>query len=292
MEAVRLSRGASFAVVSSRGASLEAAVLGGQAVVEAARGPGEGQYRGAVLAPWPNRTTPLAWRVGQAGGDLLESAGHPGTALHGLVAFDVWDFATLSDHDVTLRTQLDEPPGYPYRLTAAASYALRPDSRLTASFEVRNHSNRRCPVGLGWHPYFSVGGNPDEATLHMRASRALGPDDRGVPRLAQDPPAATLALAGVTLDHSFGLAEPDDDGTRQVQLATPRATVTLRLGPGWPWLHVYTADTLDPPDRRRSVAIEPMTCPANALHTGTDLIWLEEGEACQRSVELACHPVS
>jgi aldose 1-epimerase len=41
---------------------------------------------------------------------------------------------------------------------------------------------------------------------------------------------------------------------------------------------VYTGDTLEPvPRRRRAVAIEPMTCPPNALRSGTDLQRLEPG---------------
>jgi aldose 1-epimerase len=41
---------------------------------------------------------------------------------------------------------------------------------------------------------------------------------------------------------------------------------------------VYTGDTLEPADRRRTgIAIEPMTCPPNAFRTGVDLIELEPG---------------
>jgi aldose 1-epimerase len=41
----------------------------------------------------------------------------------------------------------------------------------------------------------------------------------------------------------------------------------------------YTGDTLgEEEDRRRAVAIEPMTCPPNALRTGEGVIELEEGE--------------
>ena len=41
---------------------------------------------------------------------------------------------------------------------------------------------------------------------------------------------------------------------------------------------VYTGDTVEPATRRRcAVAIEPMTCPPNALRTGTDVIVLEPG---------------
>ena len=41
---------------------------------------------------------------------------------------------------------------------------------------------------------------------------------------------------------------------------------------------VYTGDTLAPESRRRrGVAVEPMTCPPNALRTGTDVLRLEPG---------------
>jgi aldose 1-epimerase len=47
------------------------------------------------------------------------------------------------------------------------------------------------------------------------------------------------------------------------------------------WWQVFTADTLDPPRLRRSVAIEPMTCPPDAFRSGRDLILLEPGQTWQ-----------
>ena len=43
-------------------------------------------------------------------------------------------------------------------------------------------------------------------------------------------------------------------------------------------MQVYTGDTLPEGQRRRSVAIEPMTCPPNALADGVDLAVLQPGE--------------
>jgi len=48
---------------------------------------------------------------------------------------------------------------------------------------------------------------------------------------------------------------------------------------GFPYLMVYTGDTLpEVPRRRRAIAIEPMTCPPNALRTGKDVIGLQPGQ--------------
>jgi aldose 1-epimerase len=37
---------------------------------------------------------------------------------------------------------------------------------------------------------------------------------------------------------------------------------------------VYSGDTLEPGERRTGLAVEPMTCPPNALRSGTDLVVL------------------
>jgi aldose 1-epimerase len=41
---------------------------------------------------------------------------------------------------------------------------------------------------------------------------------------------------------------------------------------------VFTGDAL-PDVNRRSIAVEPMTCPPNAFRSGTDVITLEPGDA-------------
>ena len=51
---------------------------------------------------------------------------------------------------------------------------------------------------------------------------------------------------------------------------------------GYRYVQVFSGDTLPPARRRRSLAIEPMTCPPNAFRTGTDLIVLQPDETCDR----------
>ena len=49
------------------------------------------------------------------------------------------------------------------------------------------------------------------------------------------------------------------------------------MDPGYPYLMVYTGDTLAEPRRRRGLAVEPMTCPPNAFQSGEALLVLEPG---------------
>ena len=52
---------------------------------------------------------------------------------------------------------------------------------------------------------------------------------------------------------------------------------------GYHVLEVYTADTLAPARRRQALAVEPMTCPPNALASGEDLLRVEPDETVVRT---------
>ena len=84
----------------------------------------------------------------------------------------------------------------------------------------------------------------------------------------------------VLLDTAFGGAEPlpdDPDELVRHSLTAPSGHgVELWADPVFKWVQVYTADEF--PGRGRAVAIEPMTCPPDALNSGIDLIALPPGE--------------
>ena len=55
-------------------------------------------------------------------------------------------------------------------------------------------------------------------------------------------------------------------------------SLTLWADRDFGYLMAYTGDTVQPASRRRlAVAIEPMTCPPNALRSSTDVIRLDPG---------------
>jgi aldose 1-epimerase len=63
-----------------------------------------------------------------------------------------------------------------------------------------------------------------------------------------------------------------------VRLSGGGRAVELWVDGSWPYLMVFTGDTLEPDRRRRALAVEPMTCPPGALATGQDLVRLEPGQ--------------
>jgi aldose 1-epimerase len=80
------------------------------------------------------------------------------------------------------------------------------------------------------------------------------------------------------LDHAFTDLERDADGIARVELRRPDGDLGLALwvDESYRWLMLFTGDPLPDVDRR-SLAVEPMTCPPNAFRSTEDLIVLEPG---------------
>jgi aldose 1-epimerase len=79
------------------------------------------------------------------------------------------------------------------------------------------------------------------------------------------------------LDTAYTTLERDVEGRAWAELDAPGgdAGAALWVDQGFPYLMVYTGDTLtELPRRRRALAVEPMTCPPNAFRTGKDVIEL------------------
>ena len=173
-------------------------------------------------------------------------------------------------------------PGYPFRLAAALDYELTAD-RLTITLRVRNDGDRRAPFGAGIHPYFAVG-----ATRGRRHRRGRGDPARPDRAARVDGGLPTGARRRPTAPSAGSATAP----------STPRsptwsATTTAGRAPGCAarrasWSSPSTArgrgcrssaaTPLPEGQRRRSLAIEPMTCPPNALRRRRRPLVLEPGE--------------
>ena len=66
-----------------------------------------------------------------------------------------------------------------------------------------------------------------------------------------------------------------------MRLESPRSgrAVTLWLDRSYPYLMLFTGDSLpEQQRRRRGLGVEPMTCAPNAFQSGDGLVTLEPGE--------------
>ena len=85
------------------------------------------------------------------------------------------------------------------------------------------------------------------------------------------------------LDHALTGLVRAADGRAWAHVRSAGRQVSLWAGPGYGWLQVFTSDTLHGERHRKAVAIEPMTCPPNALVSGDDVIVLAPGESTSHS---------
>jgi aldose 1-epimerase len=275
--------GAHVAIVTEVGASLRSYAVEGVDVVDGfALDEMSSAGRGQILAPWPNRLEDGSYS--RYGFEASASLDEPtrGNAIHGLVRWLPWTVRSDGASEVVLGCILHPQPGYPWRLDLSVGYQLQPDG-LTVTMKATNLSEGPAPFGVGFHPYVTLGRSIDDAFLTIPAGRRLLNDDRGLPtsdESVKETPFdfTTRRRIGATqLDTAYLDLARGDDGRVRVEVDDDRgASVTVWAGRGFDYLMVYTGDTLEPAlRRRRGLAIEPMTCPPNALRSGSGVIRLQ-----------------
>jgi aldose 1-epimerase len=247
--------------------------------------------RGQPLMPWPNRIDGGRYTFDGKPYQLALTEPLHGNAIHGLTRWSHWLPVERSAARIVLEHALDPQPGYPFSLSLRLHYELTPQG-LTVRTSVTNAGVARCPFGVGFHPYFScgpAGAIVDASLLKVPASEYLLTDARGIPT-DRAPVEGTpfdfrraRPIGGLVLDQAFAGLARDPDGRARVELASAdqRRRITLWLDESYRYVQVFTGDTLPQAERRLGVAIEPMTCPANAFATGEALRVLEPGESWQ-----------
>jgi len=248
--------------------------------------------RGQVLAPWPNRLGDGSYSIDGRSGRAALDEPERHNAIHGLVRWLPWRLRSRAQNVVALECTLFPQPGFPWRLTFVLEYRLGREG-LAVTAGVTNDDEVPAPFGLGFHPYLTLGSTAvDTLRLRLPAQRCLVTDPRGLHT-------GEAVVAGSELDFSFGRRigptrldtaytglSRDARGIARVELDEVETgrSVTVWMDGHFAYVMAFTADTVEPAGRRRqSIAIEPMTCPPDALRTGTDLVRLEPGASWEAS---------
>lgn len=241
-------------------------------------------YRGAVLAPWPNRIADGRYRYAGTEHQLPLTEPVRGNALHGLTAWLPWTVLVRSASTVQLGCRIWPQDGYPFMIDLQADYALD-HTGLQWSLTAVNRGDEPAPYGCSIHPYLVAGpGRVDDWSLELNAGQFLDvDDDRLLPRGLQSVEGTDFdfrggrPLKGVKVDHALtSIASGDRGGMATVRCANGGG-VRMRWDRTCPWVQVHTADRPEPHYDRLGVAVEPMTCPPNAFQTAQDVVSLLPG---------------
>jgi aldose 1-epimerase len=283
-------------VVASVGATLRSLTYEGRdLVVPFAADEVRPFYRGAVLAPWPNRIIDGRWAAHGQEHQLPLTEPARRHALHGLALWLDFRERTASADETVLEAVVEPQDGYPYRLALEVSYLADAVHGLTWSLTATNLTARPAPHGCGPHPYLMAGPAPlDQWSLILPADLVIETDGpRLLPGAARSVDGSEFdfrerrAIGPTRMDHTFGgirwEAGPERGPRRgRALVEDPSGTgVSIAWDEACPWLQVHTADRPEPELNRLGLAVEPMTCPPDAFNSGTDLVWLAPGASCR-----------
>jgi galactose mutarotase-like enzyme len=285
-ESFEIAWGDQRAVVTEVGATLRQYVAGDRDLIEGFKASEMcSGGRGQLLLPWPNRIRDGSYEFGGRRLQLPLSEPERHHASHGLVRWTSWRPCDRAPDRIRLELVLHPQPGYPFQLELGAEYSLSA-AGLRVALSARNGGDGPAPFGAGSHPYLKPSGEAiDGGMLWVPARSYLEVDERLVPT------GRRLPVAGTPFD--FRQARPLGDSvldTCFADLEEPAVEfdgVRLSWDDSYNHLQLFTGDTLSADRRRRGLAVEAMSCPADAFNSHQGLVVLEPGGAWRGSWTLA-----
>lgn len=226
------------------------------------------------LIPFPNRVRNGKFSFEGRGYQLPLNKPLENNAIHGFIwnrkfAMEETEGSVILSHDFK-----GDFPGFPFSFLTRIQYDLSA-SKCAVKISVSNTGEIAMPLGIGWHPYFRLQKQINELYLQLPACKHLVADGRMIPTGRKNAFSAfqnQQLIGNKTFDDAFEfMGKQNFYETCLTDKASGR-TIIVEQDAGFKYLQAYT-----PPDRN-SIALEPMTCPANAFNSGEGLIKLLPGE--------------
>jgi aldose 1-epimerase len=286
-EQIAIAHGDQRAVITEVGATLRTYVKGGLSVIEgfAAEEVPTGA-RGQILYPWPNRIGDKQWSFSDRIAQPTVNDAHQATAIHGLVRWRPFQVESVNQNRCVMRLLLHPTPDYPFLSEIVIAYHLG-SLGLTVTTTVTNRDDVPIPFGVGFHPYLSVTTPTIEgAELEVPALAYVDVNERQLPTGEILPVTGNAldftkrkSINGHDLDVTYTELIRDDSGLATVGVTDATGgTVELSMDRNFAYVQLFTGDTLERGRRRTAIAVEPMTCPPDALRSGKDVVVLEPGQ--------------
>jgi aldose 1-epimerase len=234
--------------------------------------------QGDVLIPFPGRIADGRYEFDGQVFQLERNDKEGPNAIHGFVRTLPWMILRSNPDravfEIALTAEQYGGKGYPFSLQIQVAYVLD-DQGLSCSFEVKNVGEPIAPVGVGFHPYFTVGSPViDDAEVkipgagYVEFNERLTPTGRIIPVTATEWDYRTARPIGARrFNHCYVRLERDADGSTSALLRHSGSgrTIDVTMDGSFSAIVVYTGDAI-PGAARRALAIEPMTCATDAFN--------------------------
>ncbi|MGN6598704.1 MAG: aldose 1-epimerase family protein [Actinomycetes bacterium] len=238
---------------------------------------------GCPLIPWPNRLADGRYEWDGRNYQVPLTEPEKDNAIHGFLRWQPWALVEQADSRVVVETQIFPRKGYPFTLHVNVEYELT-DSGLVCTTTATNLGTQDLPYAHGQHPYLSPGdkgAKVDDCTLTLEANKRVATDKRQLPTDVVPVEGTEYdfrqgrSLKGLEVDYAFTDLTRDADGLAWIHLdRADNRRASLWADEHYPYLEIYTSDTLSGDRQRAGLGSEPMTAPPNAFQSGSDVIRL------------------
>lgn len=239
-------------------------------------------YYGAHLFPFPNRIQDGSYTFNNVNYQLPINEGQRNHALHGLIHDQPFEY--VSDHITNSSARVSFQyasktgfQGFPFSFVFTVTYIVD-DSGLHLEVTAENTDRKPFPVGYGWHPYLDLDTTIDQLQICVPSDKFLELDKRLIPTGIigkLDTFSNPNTLRDLKLDTCFVLdtAEKFSETIIHNPLTNVKVSVYQQSGDNeLKYVQLFTPETRD------CLAVEPMSCPANAFHLDTNATILKAGD--------------
>lgn len=285
-------RGDYCSVVPAFGANIRELIIGNESIIdgyntlEAFRV--NDSYQSTFLIPFPNRVS--GGRYSFRNSEYTLPKNGVNNALHGFFHNRemVLKEKLVGDKGASLIFAYDyrgSYSGYPFCFNVEITIILNVGG-FRCLIEITGEDDKRVPIGAGWHPYFRLGTESiDELKMKLPVCNILELDDNKIPTGKIMPYGFYEDYDYLNREHfDTGFSVPSSHCTVELWSEKRRKGIRVeheRVRGGQCYFQIYT------PPSRKSIAIEPMTCAANALNNGLGLETLCRDEKLSSSIKIS-----
>jgi aldose 1-epimerase len=240
----------------------------------------ETSFKGSNLFPYPNRIADARFSFEGKDYELPMNFPHEKNAIHGLVYKKNFNVIEQESGEIGCKLFIkymveEKIEGYPFNYQLEITYKLHAEKGFECETKISNLDDQHIPFGHGWHPYFITGKSSiNDLWLQFPSDEILEVNQRGIPTGKSEKYTnfnQLQQIAQTELDSCFLLEESEKPAEIHIVNRTKNFGYTIWQERGinkYNFLQIYT------PPKRKSIAIEPMTCAPNVFNNGKGLIVL------------------
>lgn len=246
-----------------------------------------GEFKNIWLAPFPNRVGKGKYTFDSKDYELPRNEGEELNALHGFIFKSKFELSEVKCDmhyaSATLTCAYEGGyPGYPFPFVCTVSYYISAETFAT-EISLENTGASDMPAGLGWHPYFRLNSSVQDMELNLPDVNSLILDSKGVPTGESekfDRFRSKKRIGGNQFDHCLQIKTEKQKIVTSLYDPKSNTVLDISQDSNYKFLQVYI------PPHRRSIAIEPMTCAADAFNNAKGLSRLKPGDVLRAKSEV------